>query len=116
VADGSYTSVLINPKIRGKTRQALIDATRAGRELDPDQARVVRVAEYTVPDRDGDGDELICLIATITDARGHTSFGVWLPGAIRRAVRAEVVSFCGRRSGQPNARRVRPRAGTGFPG
>jgi hypothetical protein len=67
--DGSYTSVLINPKIRGKARQALIEAARAGHDLDPEQARLVRVVEYTVPDRDGDGkDELICLITTITDA------------------------------------------------
>lgn len=67
--DGSYTSVLINPKIRGKARQALIDTARAGRDLDPDQARAVRAVEYTVPDREGDGtDELICLITTITDA------------------------------------------------
>jgi hypothetical protein len=66
--DGSYTSVLINPTIRGKARQALTEAARAGRDLDPDRARVVRVVEYTVPDRDGDGnDELICVITTITD-------------------------------------------------
>lgn len=70
--DGSYTSVLINPKIRGKARQALIDAARAGRDLDPGQARLVRVVEYTVPDREGDGkDELICLITTIDDP--HTA-------------------------------------------
>jgi hypothetical protein len=70
--DGSYTSVLINPKIRGKARQALIEAARAGRDLDPGQARLVRVVEYTVPDRDGDGkDELICLITTIDDP--HTA-------------------------------------------
>jgi Insertion element 4 transposase N-terminal len=68
--DGSYTSVLINPKIRGKARQALIDAARTGHELDPERARVVRVVEYTVPDRDGAGtDELICLITTIADPR-----------------------------------------------
>ena len=67
-ADGSYTSVLINPKIRGKARQTLIDAARTGHDLDPQQARVVRVVEYMVPDRDGDGtDEVICLITTITD-------------------------------------------------
>lgn len=68
--DGSYRSVLINPTVRGKARQALIDAAKAGRELDPDRARLVRVVEYTVPDRAGDGkDELICLITTIDDPR-----------------------------------------------
>lgn len=67
-SDGSYTSILVNPKIRGGARQALIEAARTGRDLDPGQARVVRVVDYTVPDRDGDGkDELICLITTITD-------------------------------------------------
>jgi hypothetical protein len=64
--DGSYRSVLIDPKIRGKARQVLIAAARGGQDLDPAQARCVRVVEYTVPDRDGDGtDELICLVSTI---------------------------------------------------
>src|SRR5258708_7363593 len=53
--DGSYSSVLINPKVRGKARQALLDAARAGKDLDEDQARYVRVVEYEVPNRDGDG-------------------------------------------------------------
>ncbi len=47
--DGSYSSVLISPKIRGKARQALLDAARAGQDLDQGQARYVRVVEYTVP-------------------------------------------------------------------
>jgi transposase IS4-like protein/DDE family transposase len=68
LGDGSYSSVLINPKIRGAARQRLIEATRTGQELDPDHAVRVRVIEYTVPDRDGDGTgELIALITTITD-------------------------------------------------
>jgi hypothetical protein len=36
--DGSYRSVLINPGIGGKARQQLIDAARAGEELDEDKA------------------------------------------------------------------------------
>ena len=65
--DGSYSSVLVNPKIRGKARQALIEAARAGEDLEEDQARYVRVIEYEVPDRDGDGKgEVIALITTIT--------------------------------------------------
>jgi hypothetical protein len=60
--------VLINPKIRGAARRALIEAARAGQDLHPEQAVGVRVIEYTVPDRDGDGTgELIALITTITD-------------------------------------------------
>jgi len=79
--DGSYRSVLINPKIRGKARQALLDAARGGEDLDPGQARYVRAVEYTVPDRDGHGaDELICLITTIGDpaaAPAHTLAGAY---------------------------------------
>src|SRR5487761_1558187 len=66
--DGSYSSVLMNPKIRGKARQALVEAARAGQDLDEDQARYVRVVEYQVPDRDGNGqDEVIALVTTITE-------------------------------------------------
>jgi hypothetical protein len=68
--DGSYRSVLINPKIRGKARQKLLAAARAGQSLPARQARYVRVVEYTVPDRSGHGkDELIALVTTITEPR-----------------------------------------------
>jgi hypothetical protein len=63
--DGSYSSVLINPKAGGKARQALIAAARAGEDLGQDQARPVRVIEYEVPDRGGDS-EMITLVTTIT--------------------------------------------------
>jgi Insertion element 4 transposase N-terminal/Transposase DDE domain len=64
--DGSYLSVLIDPKIGGRARQRLIEAARAGEDLDEGKARRVRVIEYEVPDRGGDGKgELICLITTI---------------------------------------------------
>ena len=68
LADGSYRSVLVNPRIAGKARQALTDAARAGEDLDEGQAAAVRVVEYEVPDRGGDGKgELIALITTITE-------------------------------------------------
>jgi hypothetical protein len=68
--DGSYRSVLVSPKIRGKRRAELIEAARRGEALDPGTARHVRVVEYEVPDRDGDGKgELIALVTTITDPR-----------------------------------------------
>jgi len=68
--DGSYRSVLASPKIKGKAREQLVQAARRGEDLDPGKARPVRVIEYEVPDRDGDGkDELIALISTITDPR-----------------------------------------------
>jgi hypothetical protein len=65
--DGSYSSVLVNPKIRGKAREALLEAAGGGEDLDEGQARYVRVVEYEVPDRDGDGQgEVIALVTTIT--------------------------------------------------
>jgi hypothetical protein len=64
---GSYSSVLVNPKIRGKARKALLGAARGGEDLDQDQARYIRVTGYEVPDRDGDGKrEVIALVTTIT--------------------------------------------------
>src|SRR5216684_997861 len=66
--DGSYSSVLVNPKIRGKARKAVLEAARGGEDLDEDRARYVRVIEYQVPDRDGDGKgEVIALVTTITE-------------------------------------------------
>jgi hypothetical protein len=66
--DGSYRSVLVSPKITGKARSKLIEAARHGEDLDKDKARYVRVIEYEVPDREGDGKgELIALITTIVD-------------------------------------------------
>jgi hypothetical protein len=68
LSDGSYLSVVMDSAIRGARRQQLLDAARDGAELDPDQATIVRVVEYEVPDREGNGTgELICLITTILD-------------------------------------------------
>jgi Insertion element 4 transposase N-terminal len=68
--DGSYRSVLVNPKITWNKRKALLEAAARGDPLQEDQARYVRVVEYEVPDREGDGtDALIALVTTITDAR-----------------------------------------------
>ena len=66
--DGSYRSVLVTPKAKAAARQELVEAARAGADLDEARARHVRVIEYEVPDRDGD-DELIALVTTITDLR-----------------------------------------------
>jgi hypothetical protein len=66
--DGSYRSVLTNPRASAAARQRLVEAARAGTDLDESAARYVRVIEYQVPDRDGDGTgELIALITTITE-------------------------------------------------
>ena len=62
--------MLVNPTVKGTARQKLVDAARAGEDLDPQKARYVRVVEYEVPDRAGDKkDELIALVTTITDLR-----------------------------------------------
>jgi hypothetical protein len=72
--DGSCRSVLIASRITGGKRDALIAAARRGGALEEDQARYVRVIEYDVPDREGDGkDELIALVTTITDFRAATA-------------------------------------------
>jgi hypothetical protein len=63
--DGSFRSVVINPKIRGRRREALIAAARAGDDLDPAQAMTVRVVEYMIDNRAG--GELFCLITTLAD-------------------------------------------------
>ena len=70
LSDGTYASVLINPKLRGARRDRVLAAARAGDELDPQHGYRVRVVEYTVPDREGNGTgELIVLLTTITDPR-----------------------------------------------
>jgi hypothetical protein len=64
--DGSYRSVLISTQIssRSPARGQLLDAARAGQDLDEDKARYVRVIEYQAG-----GGERITLITTITDPR-----------------------------------------------
>lgn len=63
--DGTYLSVLVNPDYRQGRRDALIAAAKTGAELDPDDAHLVRIVEYDVPDRDG--KELIALITSVLD-------------------------------------------------
>jgi hypothetical protein len=68
LSDGTYLSVLIDPKLRTARREKIIQAARDGEVLDPDIARLVRVIEYDVPDRAGNGHgELIVLMSTILD-------------------------------------------------
>jgi len=68
LADGTYLSVLINPTIRGARRAQILQDARDGVVLEPDEAHLVRVVEYSVPDRAGNGaGELIVVLTTITD-------------------------------------------------
>ncbi|WNV87642.1 IS4 family transposase [Umezawaea sp. Da 62-37] len=66
--DGTYLSVVVDPALRGGRRERVIAAAVAGEELDPREGHLVRVVEYDVPDRLGNGEgELIVLLTTITD-------------------------------------------------
>jgi Insertion element 4 transposase N-terminal len=66
--DGSYRSVLILPKLnRESARRPLIAAARRDEALDPALARYIRVIEYEIPDRTGNGKgDVVTLITTIT--------------------------------------------------
>ena len=64
--DGSYTALIYRPGLSAGRRRALAEAAKTGHHVDEDLARVVRVVEYTVPDRNPDG-ELITVITTIGD-------------------------------------------------
>jgi hypothetical protein len=92
--DGTYLTVLVKPTIRGRRRDRLLAAARAGLDLHdinqvPDAfddrglpvVHLARVIEYDVPDRAGNGSgELIVLMTTITDpaqARADELAGVY---------------------------------------
>ena len=114
--DGSYLSVVARPALHDKARSKLIAAARAGEHLDPGQVMRVRVIEYEIPDRDGDGSgELIALITTITDPalppprswpRPTASGGKRKPATISsRPACAAPVRCCGPRARTWSARR-----------
>lgn len=71
---GSYRSMVINPKITGARRTTLIDQVRRGHQIPEGDAIPVRVIEYEIPDREGNGTgELICLITSILDPSDATA-------------------------------------------
>jgi Insertion element 4 transposase N-terminal/Transposase DDE domain len=70
--DGSWRSVLVSTahKDQPARRRQLLEAAGRGEDLEEDRARYVRVIEYQVPGRDGNGkDERVILVTTITDFR-----------------------------------------------
>jgi hypothetical protein len=78
LADGTYLSVVMDATVRGKRRDEIVQAARAGRDLAEvdaaldaagrPRARLVRVVEYDIPDRSGAGTgELIVLLSTVVD-------------------------------------------------
>lgn len=66
LADGSYLALIYRSGLSADRRRRLVEQARAGSEVPADVARLVRVVEYTVPDRNPDG-ELIVMITTILD-------------------------------------------------
>ncbi|MBE1456183.1 hypothetical protein H4W79_000397 [Nocardiopsis terrae] len=66
LADGSYTALVFVSRTGRVWRERLIAQARAGEGVDAERARLVRVAEYTVPDRKAQG-ELICVLTTVMD-------------------------------------------------
>jgi hypothetical protein len=80
LTDGTYLTVLMDATVRGARRDKILAAARDGHDLadHPEAlgknglpvARLARVVEYDVPDRDGNGTgELIVLLTTITNPR-----------------------------------------------
>ncbi|MBL7633567.1 IS4 family transposase [Frankia sp. CN6] len=67
LADGTFLTVLINPRVSGgRRRAALLAAAAAGDDHDPDEAHQARVVEYDIPDPAGSG-ELVVVLTTILD-------------------------------------------------
>ncbi len=64
--DGSYLALIYPRGMHAERRVRLAEHVKAGGQLTDDLARLVRVVEYTVPERKPGGD-LICVVTTITD-------------------------------------------------
>ncbi|NBE96938.1 IS4 family transposase [Nonomuraea sp. KC401] len=71
LADGSWLAVITKPAgLRQSQKDRLREAARQGRDLNPEHAVIVRVVDYTVPDRKG---EHIRLITSILDPAEATA-------------------------------------------
>jgi hypothetical protein len=64
--DGSYLALIYRSGLSAQRRARLVAQAQAGQDIPADLARLVRVVEYTVPDRNPDG-ELIVVITTVLD-------------------------------------------------
>jgi Insertion element 4 transposase N-terminal/Transposase DDE domain len=71
--DGSYLALIFAPGTSAARKAALLAAARAGAQADEARGRLVRAAEYTVPDRGREDSELICVITTVLDPAGLTA-------------------------------------------
>lgn len=66
LVDGSYQALIFKSGLSADRRARLVEAARTGQDIPAALARQVRVVEYTVPDRNPDG-ELIVVVTTLTD-------------------------------------------------
>lgn len=66
LADDSYLALIYAPGLSAVRRARLVEQARAGVDIPTETARLVRVVEYTVPDRNPDGD-LIVVVTTVLD-------------------------------------------------
>ena len=64
--DGSYQALIYRPGLSPERRTRLVEQARTGQDVCADLARLVRVVEYTVPERNPEG-ELIAVVTTLTD-------------------------------------------------
>jgi hypothetical protein len=71
-ADGSYQALIYAPGLSAARRARLAEHARTGQDIPAELARMVRVVEYTVPDRNPAG-ELIAVITTVTDPHDITA-------------------------------------------
>jgi hypothetical protein len=68
LSDGSYLSVVCRPRIPGRQREELIRRAKRGDEVNAEEVHLVRVVEYDVPDREGNGSgELICVMTSVLE-------------------------------------------------
>ncbi|WP_433272255.1 IS4 family transposase [Actinosynnema sp. CS-041913] len=66
--DGSWLAYVIDPEVRSGRRRRLLGRVRAGEDVAAESVTRVRVVEYEVTNRTGNGQgEPICLITTILD-------------------------------------------------
>jgi hypothetical protein len=74
LADGSYLSVVFPKGTKRNLREKILGSVSSGRQPHPAQATVVRVIEYDIPDRPGNGKhETIRLITSILDPHDTTA-------------------------------------------
>lgn len=63
-----------NPKIVGRRRDDLVRRAKDRADIDPNDGHVVRVVDYDIPDREGNGTgELVCVITSILDPAEATA-------------------------------------------